>query len=148
MTSWLRDAIFYQIYPQSFCDSNGDGIGDFRGIEQKLSYLQELGVNAIWMNPCFDSSFFDAGYDVRNYYSVAPRYGTNEDLKHLCEAVHERGMHLFVNRSVYLARGRPAVAILSGDCRLPERNLGTPRNGGIQLFLNAARPELRLRQGY
>ena len=125
MTSWLRDAIFYQIYPQSFCDSNGDGIGDFRGIEQKLSYLQELGVNAIWMNPCFDSSFFDAGYDVRNYYSVAPRYGTNEDLKHLCE-----------------------VAILSGDCRLPERNLGTPRDGGIQLFLYAARPELRLRQGY
>ena len=97
MTSWLRDAIFYQIYPQSFCDSNGDGIGDFRGIEQKLSYLQELGVNAIWMNPCFDSSFFDAGYDVRNYYSVAPRYGTNEDLKHLCEAVHERGMHLLLD---------------------------------------------------
>lgn len=97
MTSWLRDAIFYQIYPQSFCDSNGDGIGDFRGIEQKLSYLLELGVNAIWMNPCFDSSFFDAGYDVRNYYSVAPRYGTNEDLKHLCEAVHERGMHLLLD---------------------------------------------------
>ena len=97
MTSWLRDAIFYQVYPQSFFDSNGDGIGDFRGLEQKLSYLQDLGVNAIWMNPCFDSSFFDAGYDVRDYYSVAPRYGTNEDLRQLCESVHERGMHLLLD---------------------------------------------------
>ena len=87
MISWLRDAIFYQIYPQSFYDSNADGIGDFRGIEEKLSYLEDLGVNAIWMNPCFDSSFFDAGYDVRDYFSTAPRYGSNEDLKHLFEAV-------------------------------------------------------------
>ena len=97
MTSWLRDAIFYQVYPQSFFDSNGDGIGDFRGLEQKLSYLQDLGVNAIWMNPCFDSSFFDAGYDVRDYYSVAPRYGTNEDLRQLCESVHKCGMHLLLD---------------------------------------------------
>ncbi len=97
MPNWLDDAIFYEIYPQSFMDSNCDGIGDFRGIETKLSYLQELGVNAIWMNPCFDSSFYDAGYDVRNYYMTAPRYGTNEDLKHLFDAVHERGMHILLD---------------------------------------------------
>ena len=97
MISWLKDAIFYQIYPQSFYDSNADGIGDFRGIEEKLSYLEDLGVNAIWMNPCFDSSFFDAGYDVRDYFLTAPRYGTNEDLKHLFEAVHARGMHILLD---------------------------------------------------
>ena len=97
MVSWLKDAIFYQVYPQSFYDSNGDGIGDFRGIEQKLCYLEDLGVNAIWMNPCFDSSFFDAGYDVRDYFSTAPRYGSNEDLRHLFDAVHARGMHILLD---------------------------------------------------
>ncbi len=97
MPDWLSNAIFYEIYPQSFMDSNGDGIGDFAGIEKKLSYLQELGVNAIWMNPCFDSSFYDAGYDVRDYYKTAPRYGTNEGLRHLFDSVHKRGMHILLD---------------------------------------------------
>ena len=77
MPKWLDSAVFYEIYPQSFYDSNGDGIGDIPGIIQKLDYIQELGCNAIWMNPCFDSPFYDAGYDIRDYYKVAPRYGTN-----------------------------------------------------------------------
>ena len=77
MAKWLDNAIFYEIYPQSFLDTNGDGIGDFQGIIEKLDYIKELGCNAIWMNPCFDSPFFDAGYDIRDYYKVAPRYGTN-----------------------------------------------------------------------
>ena len=64
---WLKTAIFYEIYPQSFQDSNGDGIGDFEGIRQRLDDLEALGINAIWMNPCFESSFYDAGYDVRDY---------------------------------------------------------------------------------
>ena len=64
---WLRTAVFYQIYPQSFFDANGDGIGDIRGIEMKLDYLQSLGVNALWINPCFVSPFQDAGYDVADY---------------------------------------------------------------------------------
>lgn len=97
MSNWLNKAIFYEIYPQSFMDSNGDGIGDFRGIEDKLSYLQDLGVNAIWMNPCYDSSFYDAGYDVRDHYKAAARYGTNEDLHRLFQAVHERGMHILLD---------------------------------------------------
>ena len=67
MASWLNNAIFYEIYPQSFNDSNGDGIGDFQGIIDKLQYVRDLGCNAIWINPCFDSSFYDAGYDVRDY---------------------------------------------------------------------------------
>ncbi len=92
--SWLNDAVFYEIYPQSFRDTNGDGIGDFRGIIEKLDYIQSLGCNAIWLNPCFDSSFYDAGYDVSDFCRIAPRYGTNEDAKALFDAVHAHGMHI------------------------------------------------------
>ena len=90
--NWLNNAIFYQIYPQSFYDSNSDGIGDIPGIIQKLDYIEWLGVNALWLNPCFVSPFQDAGYDVADYYNVAPRYGTNQDLKRLCEQAHRRNI--------------------------------------------------------
>ena len=76
MPGWLKDAVFYEIYPQSFCDSNGDGIGDFQGIISRLDYIKDLGCNALWINPCFDSPFHDAGYDVRDYKKAAPRYST------------------------------------------------------------------------
>lgn len=95
--SWLKDAVFYEIYPQSFYDSNGDGIGDLRGVMEKLSYVKSLGCNAIWMNPCFDSPFKDGGYDVRNYKLVAPRYGTNEDLEELFRRAHELGIHVLLD---------------------------------------------------
>jgi len=95
--NWLDNAVFYEIYPQSFCDTNGDGIGDFNGIISKLDYIKELGCNAIWLNPCFESPFGDAGYDVSDYYSAAPRYGTNEDLKRLFEEVHKRDMHVLLD---------------------------------------------------
>ncbi len=94
---WLDDAIFYEIYPQSFCDTNGDGIGDFNGIISKLGYIKELGCNAIWMNPCFESPFGDAGYDVSDYYKAAPRYGTNDDLKRLFDEAHKLGMHVLLD---------------------------------------------------
>ena len=94
---WLSNAIFYEIYPQSFVDSNGDGIGDIPGITAKLGYITDLGCNAIWLNPCFDSPFKDAGYDVRDYKKVAPRYGTNDDLAALFAAAHERGMHVILD---------------------------------------------------
>ncbi len=97
MAKWLKNAVFYEIYPQSFQDSNGDGIGDIQGIIDRLDYIQELGCNAIWMNPCFDSPFTDAGYDVRDYYTIAPRYGTNEDAKRLFAEVHKRGMHILLD---------------------------------------------------
>jgi len=95
--AWLDNAIFYQIYPQSFCDSNGDGIGDFQGIISKLDYIKDLGCNAIWMNPCFESPFLDAGYDIADYYKAAPRYGTNDDLIQLFDEVHKRGMHILLD---------------------------------------------------
>ena len=77
--AWLSRAVFYEIYPQSFYDTNGDGIGDIEGIIEKLDYICSLGCNALWINPWYDSPFKDAGYDVRDYLKIAPRYGTNED---------------------------------------------------------------------
>lgn len=94
---WLDNAIFYEIYPQSFKDTNADGIGDFQGIIEKLDYICELGCNALWINPCFASPFLDAGYDVADYYKVAPRYGTNKDLKRLFEEAHNRDMHVLLD---------------------------------------------------
>ena len=97
MPKWLDNAVFYEIYPQSFLDTNADGIGDFQGIINKLDYIRDLGFNAIWMNPCFLSPFGDAGYDVADYYTVAPRYGTNEDLKRLFQEAHNRGIHVLLD---------------------------------------------------
>ena len=97
MIKWLKDAVFYEIYPQSFKDSNGDGIGDFQGIIDSLDYIKGLGCNALWINPCFDSPFKDAGYDVRDYYKAAERYGTNEDLYRLFETAHEKGIHVLLD---------------------------------------------------
>ncbi len=94
---WLDDAVFYEIYPQSFKDSNGDGIGDFQGIISRLDYIRELGCSAIWINPCFMSPFGDAGYDVSDYLTAAPRYGTNEDLKRVFDEAHSRGMHVLLD---------------------------------------------------
>ena len=97
MPGWLKNAVFYEIYPQSFYDSNGDGIGDINGIIQKLDYVKGLGCNAIWLNPVYDSPFMDAGYDVRDYKKVAPRYGTNEDLERLFKAAHEMGLKILLD---------------------------------------------------
>lgn len=97
MPKWLDNAIFYEIYPQSFLDTNADGIGDFPGIISKLDYIKDLGFNALWINPCFDSPFGDAGYDVADYYRVAPRYGTNEDLKQLFDEAHKRGIRVLLD---------------------------------------------------
>lgn len=119
MPSWLNDAIFYEIYPQSFYDSNGDGIGDINGITAKLDYITYLGFNALWLNPCFESPFMDAGYDVADYYKVAPRYGTNDDLYRLFAEAHKRGIHVILD----LVPGHT-----SDECEwfkqscLPERN--------------------------
>ena len=97
MPQWLNDAVFYEIYPQSFYDSNGDGIGDINGIIEKLDYVKGLGCNAIWLNPVYDSPFMDAGYDVRDYKKVAPRYGTNDDLVNLFNVAHEKGIKILLD---------------------------------------------------
>ena len=94
---WLNQATFYEIYPQSFADSNADGIGDIPGIIEHLDYLLQLGCNAIWLNPLYESPFRDAGYDISDYTKVAARYGTNDDLASLFEAAHARGMHVLLD---------------------------------------------------
>src|SRR5512138_1949818 len=91
---WYKEAIFYQIYVRAFRDSNGDGNGDFRGLTQKLDYLQTLGVDCIWLLPIYPSPLRDDGYDIADYYNVHPAYGTLEDFKNLVQAVHARGMRL------------------------------------------------------
>ena len=97
MAHWLDTAVFYEIYPQSFRDSNADGMGDINGIIEKLDYVKDLGCDAIWLNPLFESPFGDAGYDVSDYYTVAPRYGTNDDLARLFREVHSRGMKILLD---------------------------------------------------
>jgi glycosidase len=91
---WLKQAVFYEVYPQSFHDSNADGIGDLKGLCSKLDYIRNLGCDAIWLNPCFVSPFQDAGYDVADFYKIAPRYGTNADAKRLFSEARKRGMRV------------------------------------------------------
>ncbi len=95
--AWFRDAVIYEIYPQSFHDTNADGIGDLRGVIERLDYIAALGVDAIWFNPCFESPFVDAGYDVADYLRVAPRYGTNDDLVELVDKARERGIRILLD---------------------------------------------------
>lgn len=103
---WLEDAVFYEIYPQSFADSNGDGIVDLPGVIAHLDHLAWLGVNTIWFNPCFASPFRDAGYDVSDYLCIAPRYGTNDDMATLVEAARARGIRIVLD----LVAGHTSVA--------------------------------------
>lgn len=92
MPKWLSDAVFYQIYPSSYMDTDGNGIGDLPGITSKLDYIKSIGVNALWLNPIFESGWFDGGYDVIDYYKVDPRFGTNSDLVTLVTEAHKRGI--------------------------------------------------------
>ncbi|MCR5502984.1 MAG: glycosylase [Lachnospiraceae bacterium] len=94
---WLENAVFYEIYPQSFKDTDADGIGNIDGITEKLPYIRELGCTGLWINPCFESPFGDAGYDVSDYRKVAQRYGTNEDLFRLFEEAHKLGIHVLLD---------------------------------------------------
>ncbi len=94
---WLENAVFYEIYPQSFKDSDGDGIGDLNGITSKLDYIKDVGFNAIWLNPIFDSPFYDAGYDVTDYKKIAPRYGSLDDFKKLLKEAHKRGIKILLD---------------------------------------------------
>ena len=94
---WWQSAVFYQIYPRSFADGNGDGIGDFWGMIGKLDYLKDLGIDAIWISPHFPSPLFDCGYDVSDYCGVAPEYGTLELFKEFLEEAHRRGIRVILD---------------------------------------------------
>ena len=94
---WWRDAVVYQIYPRSFADSNGDGIGDLPGITGRLDYLADLGVDAVWLSPIFVSPMRDFGYDVADYCAIDPVFGTDADLDELVAGLHDRGMRLLLD---------------------------------------------------
>ena len=94
---WWQTAVFYQIYPRSFADGNGDGIGDFKGITGKLDYLSTLGVDAIWLSPHFPSPNWDCGYDISDYCNVAPEYGTMDDFKLFLNESHQRNIRVILD---------------------------------------------------
>ncbi|NET88738.1 MAG: hypothetical protein F6K45_11700, partial [Kamptonema sp. SIO1D9] len=89
---WFKDAIIYEAPVRAFYDSNGDGIGDFRGLTEKLDYLKELGVTAVWVLPFFPSPLRDDGYDIADYKSVNPIFGSLSDFQELLDAAHDRGI--------------------------------------------------------
>ena len=93
----MKEAVFYQIYPRSFKDSNGDGIGDLQGIISKLDYIKKLGIDAIWLSPIYDSPNDDNGYDIRDYKKIMDEFGTMEDFDQLLDEVHNRGMGLIMD---------------------------------------------------
>ena len=94
---WWQDKVAYQIYPKSFYDTNGDGIGDLPGIIEKLDYLKDLGVDIIWLSPCYRSPLADQGYDISDYYDIDPRFGTMEDMDRLIAEAKKRGMYILMD---------------------------------------------------
>lgn len=94
---WWHDKVAYQIYPKSFQDSNGDGVGDLRGIINRLDYLQELGIEIVWISPMYKSPFVDQGYDIADYYSVDPIFGTMDDMEELIEEAKKRGISVLLD---------------------------------------------------
>jgi alpha-glucosidase len=94
---WWQNAVFYEIYPRSFADSNGDGIGDLNGIDLKLDYLKDLGVDAIWISPCYPSPQVDFGYDVSDYENIDPMYGTLKDFEHLAHDAKKRDIRIIMD---------------------------------------------------
>jgi maltose alpha-D-glucosyltransferase/alpha-amylase len=94
---WYKDAIFYEVYVRGFYDSNGDGVGDFRGLTAKLEYLQWLGITCIWLLPFYESPLRDGGYDIADYYAVLPEYGTIADFKQFLDTAHDKGIRVIAD---------------------------------------------------
>ena len=93
---WYKDAVIYQLHVRSFFDANNDGYGDFEGLRRKLPYLEELGVNTLWLMPFFQSPLRDDGYDISDYYQILPVHGTLEDFKRFLDEAHGRGMKVII----------------------------------------------------
>ena len=94
---WWRQAVVYQVYPRSFSDHDGDGLGDLRGVIDRVPYLADLGVDAVWLSPFYPSALADGGYDVDDYRDVDPRLGTLADFDAMARALHEAGIQVIVD---------------------------------------------------
>jgi glycosidase len=95
--NWWQHAVFYHIYPKSFQDSDGDGIGDIRGIIRRLDYLAALGIDAVWLSPVYRSPMMDGGYDISDYRDIDPLFGTLDDFRELLKQAHDRGIRLIMD---------------------------------------------------
>ncbi|MDR2037623.1 MAG: glucohydrolase, partial [Bacteroidales bacterium] len=94
---WWKRAVFYHIYPKSFQDSNGDGIGDIRGIINRLDYLTTLGIDAVWLSPVYRSPMADGGYDISDYCDIDPVFGTLDDFRELLAKAHDKGIRVIMD---------------------------------------------------
>lgn len=145
-TPWWTTAVFYQIYPRSFADSNGDGIGDLPGIISRLDYLQDLGIDALWLSPVYDSPNDDNGYDIRDYQKIMAEFGTLADLDLLIAELHRRGMRLIMDLVInHTSDEHPWFTAALADADSPYRDYyffrpdgqaqtdqGTPLTSGAQ----------------
>ena len=122
MSGWKQDAIFYQIYPTSFMDGNGDGVGDFIGMTEKLDYVKSLGVNAIWLNPFYLSPFMDGGYDIEDYYQVDPRFGTMGDFENFIKKAKSLGLRVIVDLVIGHTSYKHKWFVQSGENKRNEKS--------------------------
>jgi len=145
--AWFKEAVFYQVYPRSFQDSDGDGIGDLRGILSRLDYLKGLGVDALWLSPIYDSPMDDMGYDIRDYRAILAEFGTLEDFDALVAGLHERGMRLVMDLVVnHTSDEHPWFQEALRDPSSPYRDYyflregdpGTPPNNWKSFFSGSA----------
>ena len=111
----FRKYVVYEIYPKSFCDSNGDGFGDLRGVTGKLDYIQKLGVDYIWLTPFFVSPQRDNGYDVEDYYRIDSRYGAMEDFEEMVSEAAKRGIRVMLDMVFRRPTGRASSAAAPGS---------------------------------
>lgn len=161
MNSWINKALFYEIYPTSFNDSNGDGIGDLNGITEKLDYVKDLGFNAIWINPIFKSPFLDGGYDITDYCAVDEKFGTIEDFERLTKRAKELGIkvvldlvvghtsneHPWFKESAKFERNEYSDRYIWTDSIFNKYSFNTihglhPRDGGYYMNYYACQPAL------
>ena len=126
---WYKDMVFYQIWPRSFCDGNGDGIGDLKGVLSRLDYLKYLGVDGIWFSPLYASPNADMGYDISDYYSIHPEYGTLEEFKEVLDGAHARGMKVIMDLVVNHTSDEHPWFIASKDKNSPYRDYYFWREG-------------------
>ena len=129
-TNWYKDVVIYQIYPRSFCDSNGDGLGDIPGIISKLDYLKDLGVNCVWLSPVYDSPQDDNGYDIANYRDIWAPFGTLDDFKKMLDEMHKRGIRLIMDLVVnHTSSEHPWFKSAISDKNSPYRDYYIIRKG-------------------
>ena len=113
---WWKEGVVYQIYPASFNDSNGDGIGDIPGIIEKLDYIHSIGVDVIWICPMYDSPQVDMGYDISDYENIYPPYGTLQDMETLISECHSRGMRIILDLVVNHTSDQVRPSIMPSTC--------------------------------